>query len=83
MISEDLLEILVCPETHKNVSLADSSLVANLNKEIESRSLKNRGGEVITEVMDAGLIREDAKVLYMIRRDIPIMLIDESIELEK
>lgn len=79
MISPDLLEILVCPETHKKVSIAEDNIIVELNKKIENRSLKNKSGEVLTEKFDGGLIREDLKVLFPIRRDIPIMLIDESI----
>jgi uncharacterized protein YbaR (Trm112 family) len=31
--------------------------------------------------MNGGLIREDGKYLYPIRKDIPIMLIDEALPL--
>ena len=33
--------------------------------------------------LEEGLIREDDKILYPVREDIPIMLIDEAIELDK
>ncbi len=31
--------------------------------------------------MSAGLLREDAKALYPVHEDVPVMLIDESIAL--
>ncbi len=37
----------------------------------------------MADPIDEGLVREDAKILYPVREDIPIMLIDEAIELGK
>lgn len=82
MVDPQLLEILCCPETKEDVALAEASLVERLNAAIAEGRLANRGGETIKEKMDAGLIRKDGKVLYPIREDIPIMLIDEAILLE-
>jgi uncharacterized protein YbaR (Trm112 family) len=82
MVDPELLEMLCCPETKEDVALADAALVEKLNRLAESGQLKNRGGETVKEKMDAGLLRADKKVLYPIREDIPIMLIDEAIPLE-
>lgn len=82
MVDPELLDMLCCPETKEDVSLADGPLVEKLNKLAESGQLKNRGGEIVKEKMDAGLLRADRKYLYPIREDIPIMLIDEAIPLE-
>jgi len=54
-ISEELLEILVCP--------------------------KCKGDIYLSEKKD-GLICKNCKLLYPIKDDIPIMLIDEAIPLE-
>jgi uncharacterized protein YbaR (Trm112 family) len=82
MVDQELLDMLCCPETKEDVSLAESGLVEKLNARIDAGQLKNRGGEIVKEKMDSGLIRADRKVLYPIREDIPIMLIDEAIPLE-
>jgi uncharacterized protein YbaR (Trm112 family) len=82
MIDEELLKILCCPETKKDLFLAEKELISKINDKIEKGELKNRGQEVIKEKIDSGLIREDKKYLYPIREDIPIMLIDEGIPLE-
>lgn len=82
MIREELLEILACPETKEKVYLADAAMVAKVNEKIRAGGLKNRGGEDVTEAIDGGLIREDRKYLYVIRNDIPIMLIDKAIPME-
>jgi uncharacterized protein len=79
MIDKELLDILCCPETKQNVTIADGGVVEKINAKIKDGTLKNRGGEIIKEKIDAGLLREDKKFLYPIREDIPIMLIDEAI----
>jgi uncharacterized protein YbaR (Trm112 family) len=81
MVDPKLLEILCCPDTKQDVALAPDEVVARLNAQIDSGSLKNKGGEIVKEKMDGGLLRVDGKVLYPIREDIPIMLIDEAIVL--
>lgn len=80
-IRKELLDILACPETKQPLTLADTTLVETLNERIRMGQLTNRGGETVTEPMDAGLIREDRQYLYPIRDDIPVMLIDEGIAL--
>jgi uncharacterized protein YbaR (Trm112 family) len=80
-ISKELLEILACPETKQPLRLVDPALLETLNERIRQGQVSNRGGETVTEPMDAGLVREDGQYLYPIRDDIPVMLIDESIAL--
>lgn len=81
MIDPQLLEILCCPETRQDVSTAPASLVAELNARIEAGTVNNRAGEPVREKLDGGLLRADGKVLYPVREDIPVMLIDEAIPL--
>ncbi|NIP61084.1 MAG: hypothetical protein GWM92_21735 [Gemmatimonadetes bacterium] len=83
MVDPELLEILVCPETKEPVRPADDELVARINRAVEEGSLVNRGGESVQEPIDGGLVREDGRILYPIRDDIPVMLIDEAIELDR
>lgn len=82
-LDKDLLAILCCPETKQPVSLADATLVKKLNDAVGKGLLKNKGNKPVTEAMEGGLIRSDHKVLYPIREDIPVMLIDEGISLEQ
>ena len=81
MISNDLLSILCCPETKQDLTVARTSLIEKINQKIEKRELKTRGGEVVTQKIEGGLIRADQQFLSAIRSDIPIMLIDEAIPL--
>jgi uncharacterized protein YbaR (Trm112 family) len=81
MIDATLLDILVCPETKQPLRVADADLLAEVNAAIEAGSVKNRGGESVSSALVEALVREDGAVLYPVRDDIPIMLIDESIPL--
>jgi len=81
-IDKDLLAILCCPDTKQDVSLADAALIAKLNEAVSRGQLKNRANKPVTESLDGGLIRGDRKMLYPIREDIPVMLIEEGIPLE-
>ena len=83
MIKEELLKILCCPETKQNLTMAGAGLIKTLNEKIVRKELKNRGDNVVTEPIDGGLVRADGRFLYIIRNDIPVMLIDEAISLEK
>lgn len=83
MVDPELLSILVCPENKTPVALADDALMAKINAAINAGTLKNRAGEKVDEKADGGLVREDKQFLYLIRDDIPIMLIDEAIPLDQ
>ena len=81
MIDPDLLKILCCPETHQELQLAEPAVIATLNGQIATGALKNRAGQLVQEKIEGGLIRADGKFLYPIRRNIPVMLVDEGIPL--
>jgi len=78
-----LLEILVCPDSKQSLHLADNELVQIINKKISDKSLNNKVGDVVIDTIDEALVTEDGKILYCVRSDIPVMLIDEAIELSQ
>ena len=80
-VSSELLEILVCPETKQPLAVASEAVLAAVNEKIGAGTLRNRGGDPVSETVTEGLVREDGKILYVIDDGIPVMLIEESIEL--
>lgn len=81
MVTDALLNILVCPETKQPLKRAPAEVVSELNSKISAGQLKNRSGSAVSERLDGALIREDGKVAYPVRNDIPVMLVEESLAL--
>ena len=81
-IDPGLLAILCCPETKQRVELADEELLERINTGIGKGEIHNKAGQQVKEKLDGGILREDKKVLYPIRDQIPIMLIEEGIVLD-
>lgn len=74
-----LLEILCCPVTKMPLrELANDELVA-INDAIASDQVVDGAGRKVGGALAAGLITRDAKSIYRIEEDIPVMLADESI----
>ena len=82
MIDKELLSILACPETHQPLAEADAELLGAVNGRVAAGGIKNVGGEAVTDALEAGLVREDGKIVYPIRDGIPVLLIDEGISTE-
>lgn len=79
MIREQLLKMLVCPETRLPLVPADAELLTRVNQAITDGHLKNRGGQTVRGPLEGGLVRQDQTVLYPVIEGIPVMLVDEGI----
>jgi uncharacterized protein YbaR (Trm112 family) len=82
-VAKELIAILCCPDTKQAVTLAEDGLIEKVNAAISNGQLKNKAQKNVTEKIDGGLIRADGKILYPIREDIPVMLIDEGIPVDQ
>jgi uncharacterized protein YbaR (Trm112 family) len=82
-ISPELLEMLVCPETHQPVKAAPPETLQRLTTLQAEGKLLNRRGDPVAESPQAALIREDGTTAYLVHDGIPVMLIDEAIALDQ
>ena len=80
-MTPELLQMLRCPETQQALALAETALVERLNADVITGELRNRAGQPVTVKLDVGLMRADGKVLYPIRRNVPVLLVNEAITL--
>jgi uncharacterized protein YbaR (Trm112 family) len=81
MVDKQLLDILVCPETKQSLHAAEAAVLDRLNDAIALGSIVTRGGRKLQDPVSEGLVREAGDVLYPVRDDIPVMLVDEAIPL--
>jgi uncharacterized protein YbaR (Trm112 family) len=81
MIAPELLEVLCCPADRTEVRLATTDELNTLNARI-AKGVSNNGGVVVTEPLEAAIIRADGTFAYPVREEIPVMLIDEAIPLK-
>ena len=81
MLDPDFVKILVCPDNRTPVRIASEQEITNLNQKIEEGSLQNIGGRKVNDKLDGGLIREAGDLLYPVRKNIPVMLVEEAIKL--
>ena len=82
-MTNDLLDILRCPDNHATLTPADDALVAELNARIRAGQLRNQAGRDVQQPIEGGLVRADGDLLYPIVDQIPVLLRDEAIPLDQ
>jgi uncharacterized protein YbaR (Trm112 family) len=83
MLSVEALSILRCPENRSPLAPADDALLRDINAAVDRGALCNRAGKRVERRVEAGLVREDNRVMYPILDEIPVLIRDEGIELEQ
>ena len=83
MLPTKLLAFLRCPEDGSELKPAGEELIQQINSAIRSGRLTNRAGQTLEVAIDGGLIRASGDLLYPVVRNIPLLLRDEAISLDK
>ncbi len=78
-----LLTILRCPVSQKGLSVLKKDRLARVNSAIGAGELVNHAGTPLTRSLDEALVTDDGKRLYPVDDGIPVLLEDESINLEQ
>ena len=81
MVDKELLIIQSCPQSQQPLKHASQEVLDRLNAAISKGSLTNNKGSAVTEPLLEALITKDGSILYPVREDIPVMLIDQSISI--
>jgi uncharacterized protein YbaR (Trm112 family) len=81
MIDERIVKLLACPESHQALRALSPAELLEINSRIAQRQLKNLLGTALTEPIQAGLIRQDGKMMYRFIGAIPVLLTEEGIPL--
>jgi len=79
MVDKELLDILVCPQSHQPLREASPELLARLNEAIGRGALRSQGGTVLAVALEEALVREDGTLVYPVLDGIPMLLVEEGI----
>ena len=79
MIDPLILETLCCPDTHERLVVADEKLVAQMNRQIATHTLSNRGGKQLTDPLEGGLVCAGGAWLYPVQEGIALLVSEEAI----
>jgi uncharacterized protein YbaR (Trm112 family) len=69
--------------THKELSLAKSATLKEVNAAIDAGKLTTRDGRLLDERLAEALVTDDGKVLYPVANGIPVLLEGESVNMEQ
>jgi len=80
-IDSRLLDILCCPYSRQSLSYASRSQLERINRAIDAGELRDGAGATLSEHIDDALLTRDQRRLYRIDDGIPVLLVEEGIEL--
>jgi uncharacterized protein len=78
-VDKRLLDILCCPVSKVPVKSLNKNQLDALNAAVARGDIRTTVGEPVKEPLQSGLITMDAKVIYRVEDDIPVMLADQAI----
>lgn len=81
-IDPEFLAMLRCPQSRAPLREATAAELEALNARIAAGGVADRGGESISEPLEAGLVVEGEAILYPVREGIPKLLVEAAIGLD-
>jgi uncharacterized protein YbaR (Trm112 family) len=83
MLNAELLALLVCPETHQDLTLAAPGEITLINNAIREGVVRTAGGNPVDQPVEGALIRSDRTIAYPVRDGIPVMLVAEGLAVSR
>ena len=80
-MDESFLSMLRCPRTGGELRLADGRELAALNQSMLDGKLKNAAGREMERSMEGALVSACGRWLYPIHEGIPVLLVEEALQL--
>lgn len=74
-----LLDILCCPITRRSLQRFDAQSLAQLNAAISDSEVRNHGGNIISEELEAALVTTEGDLVYPVRDGLPVLFEEECI----
>ena len=78
-MQQEFSSLLRCPENRSALAVIDDAMLHDINAAIRARRLVNRSGRRVEQPIDGGLMRAEGDLLYPIVDQIPVLLRDEAI----
>jgi len=77
--SSSLVQMIRCPVTKSDLTVANEQIVSDLNQQIGDRKLLNQLGQVVEEPLESGFINQNGSLLLPVRGGIVILIADQAI----
>ena len=78
-IDRKLLDIICCPVSKVPLVPLSAKQIAALNNEISAGAAQNVDAQIVSGLLNAGLLTTDGKIIYRIEDGIPVLLPEEGI----
>jgi uncharacterized protein YbaR (Trm112 family) len=82
-MTADQLQLLRCPQDRTQLTEAPKRLVDEINQSIRDGEMTTVAGKPVDRLIDGGLVRAAGDILYPIVEQIPVLLQDEAISLDR
>ena len=82
-MNKELLKLICCPSSKKQLKILNEENLDNLNQAISAGLIKNNQGKILKDEIEQALITEDYELAYIVRDDIPVLLENESIKMNQ
>ncbi len=82
-MDDAFLSMLRCPRTGGELRVAGADQLAAINESVRKGEFKNAAGRKLATAMEGALVSACGSWLYPVYEGIPVLLVEEALELGK